>query len=62
MPDAAVWPDVARGALVRVLPAYALRAAPLHLVSVPLRHVPTRVKLLRDFLLREIPKRLAGTS
>jgi DNA-binding transcriptional LysR family regulator len=62
MPDAAVRPDVARGALVRVLPAYALRAAPLHLVSVPLRHVPTRVKLLRDFLLREIPKRLAGPS
>jgi DNA-binding transcriptional LysR family regulator len=61
MPDAAVWTDVERGTLVRVLPAYALRAAPLHLVSVPLRHVPTRVKLLRDFLLREIPKRLAGT-
>jgi hypothetical protein len=30
-------------------------------VSVPLRHIPVRVKLLRDFLLREIPKRLAGT-
>jgi DNA-binding transcriptional LysR family regulator len=61
LPDAAVLTDLARGALVRVLPAYALRGTALHLVSVPLRHVPTRVKLLRDFLLREIPKRLSGT-
>lgn len=61
MPDAVVRADLQQGALVRVLPAYALRGSPVHLVSVPLRHVPTRVKLLRDFLLREIPKRLAGT-
>jgi hypothetical protein len=54
-------PDVERGALVRVLPTYGLRGEPFHLVSVPLRHVPVRVKLLRDFLLREIPRRLAGT-
>ena len=61
MPDVVVRSDVERGALVRVLPAYALRGAALHLVSVPLRHVPVRVKLLRDFLLVEIPKRLADT-
>ena len=61
MPDVAVRADVEQGALVRVLPAYALRGAPVNLVSVPLRHVPVRVKLLRDFLIREIPKRLAGT-
>jgi DNA-binding transcriptional LysR family regulator len=61
MPNMAVRADLERGALVRVLPAYALRGAPVHLVSVPLRHVPVRVKLLRDFLLREIPKALAGT-
>jgi DNA-binding transcriptional LysR family regulator len=61
MPDVAVRTDVERGALVRVLPSYALRDAPLHLVSPPLRHVPARVTLLRDFLLREIAKRLAGT-
>jgi DNA-binding transcriptional LysR family regulator len=61
MPDVVVRPDLERGALVRVLPAYALRGAPFHLVSVPLRHMPVRVKLLRDFLLREIPKRLSGT-
>ena len=61
LPDASVLTDLERGALVRVLPAYALRGTAMHLVSVPLRHVPTRVKLLRDFLLREIPKRLSGT-
>jgi DNA-binding transcriptional LysR family regulator len=61
MPNTFVRADVERGALVRVLPAYALRGAPVHLVSVPLRHVPVRVKLLRDFLLRELPRRFAGT-
>ena len=61
IPNTFVRADVERGALVRVLPAYALRGAPVHLVSVPLRHVPVRVKLLRDFLLREIPKILAGS-
>jgi DNA-binding transcriptional LysR family regulator len=60
-PDTVVRADVERGALVRVLPSYGLRGEPVHLVSVPLRHVPLRVKLLRDFLLREIPRRLAGT-
>ena len=61
MPDSAARTDVERGALVRVLPSYALRDAPVHIVSAPLRHVPARVTLLRDFLLREIPRRLAGT-
>jgi DNA-binding transcriptional LysR family regulator len=61
MPGLSVRNDVERGALVHVLPAYALRGAPVHLVSPPLRHTPVRVKLLRDFLLREIAKRLAGT-
>jgi DNA-binding transcriptional LysR family regulator len=61
MPDMAVRTDVERGTLVRLLPAYALRGTAIHLVSVPLRHIPVRVKLLRDYLLLEIPKRLAGT-
>jgi DNA-binding transcriptional LysR family regulator len=61
LPDMLVHGDVARGALARVLPRYGLRGEPVHLVSAPLRHVPLRVKLLRDFLLREIPRRLAGT-
>jgi DNA-binding transcriptional LysR family regulator len=61
LPDVVVRPDVESRKLVRVLPAYAVHGEPIHLVSVPLRHVPVRVKLLRDFLLREIPRRLAGT-
>ena len=61
LPDVHAHGDLARGALARVLPRYGLRGEPVHLVSVPLRHVPLRVKLLRDFLLREIPRRLAGT-
>jgi DNA-binding transcriptional LysR family regulator len=61
LPDMLVRGDVERAALARVLPSYGLRAEPVYLVSVPLRNVPLRVKLLRDFLLREIPKRLAGT-
>ena len=61
LPDMLVHADIERGALARVLPRYGLRGEPVHLVSVPLRHVPVRVKLLRDFLLREIPRRLAGT-
>ncbi|HVU51941.1 MAG TPA: LysR family transcriptional regulator [Polyangia bacterium] len=61
LPDVVVRGDVERGALTRVLPSYGLRGEPIHLVSAPLRHVPLRVKLLRDFLLSEIPRRLAGT-
>ena len=61
MSETVVRADVESCALVRLLPAHALRGTPYHVVSVPRRHVPTRVKLLRDFLLREIPKRLAGT-
>jgi DNA-binding transcriptional LysR family regulator len=61
LPELVAQGDIEQGTLVRVLPSYGLRGEPVHLVSVPLRHVPLRVKLLRDFLLREIPKRLAGT-
>ncbi|HET6284825.1 MAG TPA: LysR family transcriptional regulator [Polyangia bacterium] len=61
LPDIVTHADITAGSLVRVLPGYALRGAALHLVSVPLRHVPTRVTLLRDYLLREIPARVAGT-
>jgi hypothetical protein len=43
------------------LPAYALRGTALSMVSPPLRHVPARVTLLRDFLVRELSARVAGT-
>jgi len=61
MPNVAVLADVAAGTLVRVLPAYALRGTALSMVSPPLRHVPARVTLLRDFLVRELSARVAGT-
>jgi DNA-binding transcriptional LysR family regulator len=62
MPDMLVSADVQRGALVRVLPRYAMRGAVAYLVSAPLRHVPARVTLLRDFLMRGVTARLAGTA
>jgi DNA-binding transcriptional LysR family regulator len=61
MPNIAVLADVTAGRLVRVLPAYALRGTALSMVSPPLRHVPARVTLLRDFLVRELSARVAGT-
>jgi len=61
MPNVVVLADVAGGTLVRVLPAYALRGTALSVVSPPLRHVPARVTLLRDFLVRELSTRVAGT-
>jgi DNA-binding transcriptional LysR family regulator len=61
MPDMLMGPDIQRGALVRVLPRYTMRGTVVHLVSAPLRHVPARVTLLRDFLMREVTARLAGT-
>lgn len=46
-------PDVANGALVRVLPELSLGGAPLYLVSRPLKPLPARVQALRTFLLEE---------
>jgi DNA-binding transcriptional LysR family regulator len=59
MQDLAAQADVARGTLSRVLPGYAQQGAALYLVSPPLRLVPSRVTLLRDHLLRELPARLS---
>jgi DNA-binding transcriptional LysR family regulator len=61
VPDLAA-PELELGKLVRVLPAYAQRGAILYLVSPPLRLVPTRVTLLRDFLLQELPSRLVTAA
>ncbi len=62
LPDQACAAEVARGALVRILPAYAIRGGALHIVSPPLRHVPARVALLRDYLLKELPRRMGAAS
>jgi DNA-binding transcriptional LysR family regulator len=61
MPLIVVRRDIERGALARVLPAYAGKGAALYIVSPPLVHAPTRVKLLREHLVREMVARVAGT-
>jgi len=61
MPLMVVRLDLERGTLVRLLPGYGTKGAALHLVSPPLLHVPTRVKLLREHLLREVAARVSGT-
>jgi DNA-binding transcriptional LysR family regulator len=53
---------VARGDLVHLLPAYALRGGAIYVVSPPLRHVPARVALLRDHLIAELPRALAASG
>jgi DNA-binding transcriptional LysR family regulator len=52
MPDQPLKPDLAAGRLVRVLPGHALRGPGIYVVSPPLRHVPARVSLLREHLVR----------
>lgn len=58
LPDLGVEEDVASGALVRVLPAYAQQGGALYVVSPPLRHVPSRVALLRAHLIAELSNRM----
>jgi DNA-binding transcriptional LysR family regulator len=59
LPDLGVEEDLARGAIVRVLPAYAQKGGALYVVTPPLRHVPARVALLRAHLIAELPNRMA---
>ena len=61
MPLPVVRHNLERGTLVRVLPGYAGKGAAVYVVSPPLLHVPTRVTLLRDHLLRELAAKVAGT-
>ena len=42
--------DVATGRLLRVLPEYSQKGAPLHVIYPSARQVPTKVSLFRDFL------------
>jgi DNA-binding transcriptional LysR family regulator len=52
--------DAERGRAVRVLPGWAARGSPLHLVYPPGRYVPRRVALLRDFLVEQIAEHPAA--
>jgi DNA-binding transcriptional LysR family regulator len=46
--------DLARGRLVRVLNAYSGPSAPLHVVWPPSRHVPKRVMIVREWLVKSL--------
>ena len=46
--------DVARGRLVRLLPGYSGPSAPLHVVWPASRHVPKRVVLVREWLVKSL--------
>jgi DNA-binding transcriptional LysR family regulator len=54
MPAQPLRADSASGRLLRVLPGYELRGPAIYVVSPPLRHVPARVSLLRDHLVRAL--------
>jgi len=43
--------EVSRRALVRTLPSSTVRGGAIYVVSPPLRHLPARVKLLREHLI-----------
>jgi DNA-binding transcriptional LysR family regulator len=54
LPELACDAEIRAGTLVRVLPAYAVRSGALYVVSPPLKHVPARVSLFRDYLIAEL--------
>jgi DNA-binding transcriptional LysR family regulator len=54
--------DVARGKLVRVLPAYRTAASPLHVVWPAARQVLHRVSLVRDWLVSSLGSTAEGES
>ena len=47
-------PDLAQGRLVRLLPPYTGPSAPLHIVWPPSKHVPKRVQLVREWLVKAL--------
>jgi DNA-binding transcriptional LysR family regulator len=54
LPAMACESELRAGSLVRVLPAYAVRTGALYVVSPPLKHVPARVSLFREYLITEL--------
>jgi DNA-binding transcriptional LysR family regulator len=59
VPRVAALPALLAGQLVSVLPNYQLHGTALHLVHPAQRHLPRRVRLLRDFLYDELKRELA---
>jgi DNA-binding transcriptional LysR family regulator len=60
LPIEIVRKDVKAGRLIRLLPAYALRGSGLYVVWPSQRLLPARVVLVRDFLVAELTKLVAG--
>jgi DNA-binding transcriptional LysR family regulator len=60
LPDLMAEFEVVPGALVRVLPSYGLRSGALHVVTPPLKYLPARVSLLRDYLIAELKPWFSG--
>jgi len=58
LPIEIIRKDVKTGRLIRLLPAYALRGTGLYVVWPSQRLLPTRVVLVRDFLVAELTKLL----
>jgi len=56
VPGFGVAPEIERGDLVRVLPDYAMVGGAVYLVSPAARHQLVRVRLMREFLLAQLPK------
>lgn len=54
--------QVASGALVPLLPAYVMKGGAIYVLSPPLRHIPTRVALLREHLITELPRALRSAA
>lgn len=62
LPETSADLDVARGTLVRLLPAHAMKGGAIYVVSPPLRHMPVRVALLRDHIIAELPRALRASA
>ena len=58
VPETLAEAEVTRHALMRVLPSYTVSGGAIYVVSPPLRHLPTRVALLREHLIAELPRAL----
>lgn len=57
LPDSLVRPDVERGILQMVLPAYRADFGAVYFVVPSARHMPAKVRVFRDFLLEQLGRR-----
>lgn len=62
LPSMFVAEAIADGRLVRVLPRFASRKAPVHLVYPSRRHQPAKLRVFRDFIAANMGLALGGAS